>query len=439
MKTLRRNNREILQLAIPSIVSNLTIPLLGLVDITMVGHMHNTTYIGAIAVGGMLFSLIYWGFTFLRMGTGGITSQAFGRDDASDIIHTLVRALIIAFCAAFMLIAIQHPVRHLVFYFVDATPAVQQGACTYFHICIWGAPAVLSLYVFNGWFIGMQNARFPMVVAIVQNCVNILASLCLVLVFGMQIEGIAWGTVIAQYCGLALSVILWLTRYRHYLKNICCKVLYTPHELSRFFQVNTDIFLRNLCMISVMVFFTSQGAHQGDIILAINTLLMQLFTIFCYFMDGFAYAGEALTGKYIGKKDYTSLYAMARLLYVWGISTSTLFTLLYIFGGEQFLQLLTNDAEVLTASSPYLLWSALIPLSSFLAFLLDGICIGATATRAMLIAIAIASASFFVVYFGLRGIWHNHALWLAFNCYLALRGIVQHFVIMRQYKHHYSV
>lgn len=418
-------SNDILHIAIPSIVSNITVPLLGLVDVTIVGHLGAASYIGAIAVGGMLFNMIYWIFGFLRMGTGGLTSQAYGRQDYGEITSLLLRSLSISLLLALSLLILQYPIRLTAFQFIDASPEVQALATRYFHICIWGAPATLGLYSFTGWFIGMQNTRFPMYIAILQNLVNIGASLLFVFVLGMKVEGVALGTLIAQYAGLFMAIILTISHYHPIKQHIDKRLLWERSAMVNFFKVNRDIFLRTLCVVAVTVFFTSTGAAYGDVVLAVNTILMQLFTLFSYIMDGFAYAGEALTGKYIGAKNQKGLNETIHYLFYWGIASAALFTLLYLVGGEGFLRLLTDDETVITASSEYFYWVLAIPIAGFGAFLLDGICIGATATHVMLRSMIVAAGTFFLTYFTLHEIWGNHALWLAFILYLLLRGVMQ--------------
>ena len=422
---MNTNNREILQIALPSIVSNITVPLLGLIDVTIVGHLGAASYIGAIAVGGMLFNIIYWIFGFLRMGTGGMTSQAYGRGDENEMMRLLTRSTGVGLLIALILIVLQYPIERTAFAFIETTPEVERLASTYFRICIWGAPAVLGLYSFSGWFIGMQNSRYPMFIAITQNIVNILVSLLLVYGLQMKIEGIAIGTLVAQYAGLFMAFVLWKHKYSSLRRYAELRSLTDRNAMVRFFQINRDIFLRTLCLVSVTVFFTSAGAAQGEIVLAVNTLLMQLFTLFSYIMDGFAYAGEALAGKHIGSGNRQALHQMVRQLFLWGIALSVAFTLLYSIGGTGFLRLLTNEPSVIVASSAYFYWVLAIPLAGFAAFLYDGIFIGATATGLMFRAMLVASVTFFGIYFGCRNAMGNHALWLAFITYLALRGIVQ--------------
>ena len=418
-------NRRILHLAIPSIVSNITVPLLGLVDVTIVGHLGATAYIGAIAVGGLLFNILYWNFGFLRMGTSGLTSQAYGRKDKDAEMRVLVQAVSVGLFSALAMLILQYPIERLAFRLLDTSAEVEQYAVTYFRICIWGAPAVLAQYGFTGWFIGMQNSRYPMYIAIVMNVINIVCSSCFVFLFGMKVEGVALGTVVAQYSGVMMALGLWFYNYKELRGRMTFKGSLRLIAMRRFFAVNRDIFLRTLCLIGVTTFFTSTGARQGDVILAVNTLLMQLFTLFSYIMDGFAYAGEALSGRYVGACNLVQLKRAVRALFGWGVGLSLVFTLLYGIGGENFLRLLTNDKIVIETAGHYFYWVLAIPLAGFAAFLWDGILIGATATRFMLWSMLVASGSFFVIYYCFSGTTNNHMLWLAFLVYLALRGGMQ--------------
>lgn len=418
-------NKRILELAVPSIISNITVPLLGLVDVSIVGHLGSATYIGAIAVGGMLFSMIYWIFGFLRMGTSGLTAQAYGRRDLAEVILSFVRSVGIAFGLGLLLILLQYPILKIAFTLIDTTPAIKELASLYFRICIWGAPAVLGLYSFAGWFVGMQNSRFPMYIAITQNVVNIAASLFFVFVWNRGVAGVAMGTLVAQYAGLLMASLLWYGYYRRLWPKLNWKMLTDYEAMRSFFILNRDIFFRTLCLVAVTTYFTSRGAEQGDVILAVNTLLMQLFTLYSYIMDGFAYAGEALTGRYVGAHNRADLERMIRALFAWGIGLALTFTLLYGIGGSSFLGLLTNEREVLNASSDYFYWVLAIPLAGMAAFLWDGIYIGATVSRQMLYSMLVASASFFLLQGLLQQQMGNHALWMAFIVYLFLRGLVQ--------------
>lgn len=424
-------NKRILQLAVPSIISNITVPLLGLVDVAIVGHIGDAAYIGAIAVGSMLFNVIYWLFGFLRMGTSGMTSQALGRRDLAEVLRLLVRSLSIGVGIGVLFFVLQKWLIGCGLWAMSPEADVVELARRYCYVCIWGAPAVLGLYGFTGWFIGMQNTRIPMMVSLTQNVVNIIASLLLVFVCGMTVEGVALGTVIAQWWGFLMACLFYRICYRRLSKYDYRRHLFAAEPLKQFFSLNKDIFLRTLCLVAVNLFFTAAGSRESTIVLAVNTLLMTLFTIFSYFMDGFAYAAEALSGKYYGARNMGAFREVVRRTMGFGAVVAVGFTLLYIVGGENFLSLLTSDKQVIAASGEYFWWAVLIPLSGMSAFVFDGIFVGITRSKSMLCSTAVASASFFVLFFGLHPFLGNHALWLAFILYLLLRGIVL-FVIYRK-------
>ena len=425
-------DRHILRIALPSIVSNITVPLLGLVDVAIVGHLGSAAYIGAIAVGGLMFNIIYWLFAFLRMGTSGLTAQALGRRDLGETARMLVRSVGIAFAVAFALIALQIPLREASLAIMQPTEEVARLTTVYFNILIWGAPAMLGLFSLSGWFIGMQNSRTPMLIAIVQNVVNIAASTLLVFGCGMKVEGVAFGTLTAQYSGFVMAVVMCLKGYGRLRAHFSWQGVWRRAAMSHFFSVNRDIFLRTLCMVAVMLFFTSAGSRQGEVVLAVNTLLMQFYLLFSYVMDGFAYAGEALSGRYYGARNGAALRDTVRHLFRWGLAMAAGFTLVYGFGGDAFLSLLTDEPHVVAASHTYYYWALAIPLAGMAAFVWDGVFIGCTMTRGMLVSMAIAAATFFVLYYALRGSYANHGLWMAFIAYMAVRGIAQSFIFSRR-------
>lgn len=421
-------NKQILHIALPSIISNITVPLLALVDTTIVGHLGSASYIAAIALGGMIFNMIYWLFNFLRMGTGGLTAQAYGANQHQATSYILLRSLTIAGGIALTLLLLQRPIFQVTFHFVTATAEVRSLASIYFNILIWGAPAMLALYSFTGWFLGMQNARIPMCIAITQNVVNIAVSTLLVFGCHLKIEGVALGTLISQYTALLLAVIFCLTKF-DVKQHFELKAILDINTLKRFFQVNRDIFLRTLCLIAVTTYFTSAGSTQGELTLAANTLLMQFFIIFSYFMDGFAYAGEALGGRYFGAHDRLNFQRVTRCLFAWGGALSVLFFFIYFLSGTSLLHLLTDDSQVINRAQQYLPIVYLIPLISFAAFLFDGLYIGTTATRYMLISMFCASAAFFVLINVCT--LNNTLLWLAFLVYLGGRGLMQAFLFKK--------
>ena len=425
---MKATDRQILSIALPAIVTNITVPLLGLVDAAIVGHMGAAAYIGAIAVGSMVFNLVYWVFGFLRMGTSGMTAQARGRRDLLGARLLLVRSCQVAAGLSAAMLLLQWPLREFMFWLISPTPDVWPLAVTYYNIVVWGAPASFGLFALNGWFIGMQNSRSPMVVSVLQNVINIVVSLVLVYAMGMKVEGVALGTVIAQYAGLATAIVL-LGRY--YRKILCepkrggSATGTSSIPLTAFLRVNADIFLRTLFLVAVNLYFTAAGARQGATVLAVNTLLMQLYLLFSYFMDGFAYAGEALGGRYWGAGNTTGYHDVVRRLFGWGAVTTGVFTLTYVAGGMSFLQLLTNEPGVVEASRSYVWWAWLVPAAGVAAFVWDGIFIGTTRTRGMLLSSLIAAVIFFLVVWLLSPLMGNHALWLAMILYLAMRGVVQ--------------
>ena len=420
-------NREILRIAIPSIVTNITVPLLGIIDLSIVGHIDSADggalAIGAISVGGLIFNMVYWLFNFLRMGSSGLTAQRFGREDGAGERRVLRMALTVAVVCGVAIFALQRPIEWFAHIIIAPTDEVWTLATTYFRIRIWAAPAVLSLFALNGWFVGMQNSRFPMYIAIGQNLLNIATSATLVLWFDMGVRGVALGTVISQYCGLAAALFL----VRRTNLHAADESIDTAQELSvaDFFRVNRDIFLRMICIIAVTTAFTSFGARQSDLLLAVNTLLIQLFILFSYFCDGFALAGEAIVGKYVGAKSHTRKMMCVRRLFAWSGGVMLLFTTIYFFLANGILHILTDDEAVITAAQPFLPWTLAIPLAGFATFMWDGIFIGATATRQMLYTLAIAAATFFALWFWPMPLPTNHHLWLAFVTYLAVRSLVQ--------------
>lgn len=415
--------RTLLRLALPAIVSNLAIPLLGLVDTAIVGHMGQASVIASVAVGTLLLNMTYWLFGFLRMSTGGLTAQALGAGRDDECLRTLVRSGAWAMGLSLLVWLLQRFICILFIPRLASEPAVAAGADCYFSILVWGLPAVLLLYSIHGWLLGMQDTRRVMMLSIIQNAVNLPVSLLLVYGLGMQIEGIAVGTLVAQYS--ALTAALWMLRrhYGRYLRRTYLKGWSARPAMVRLLRINGDIFLRTLCLIAVTYTFTACGSRFGTHTLAANALLMQFFLFFSYFMDGFAFAGEALSGRYLGARDMTSLRRMIRHLFLWGGGLSVAFSLTYLGLGSTVLQLLTTVRPVLDEAMRYLPWVAGIPLVGCTAFLLDGVFIGLTDTRPMLRTMLIATAVFLAIVLP-TGLWPHdaHTLWFGFLAYLFLRG-----------------
>lgn len=418
-------NSEILKIALPSIVSNITVPLLGLIDVAIVGHMGDASYIGAVAVGSMIFNVICWLFGFLRMGTSGMTSQAYGKRDVQRCANILVMSLMVGLCVGGLFVSFQSLVEWGAMGAMSPQADILPYARQYFYVCIWGVPATLGLYSLNGWYIGMQNTKVPMMVSILQNIINIVCSLMLVYTLNMKVEGVALGTVIAQYSGFVLSLIILRSYYSKYVKICSIKTAIAQIEIKKFFIVNSDIFVRTLFLVGVNFMFTASGAKQGAVVLAVNTLMYQFFTFFSYVMDGFAYAGEAIGGKYFGANNKVKFQDVVNKLFKWGLMLSAAYSIVYYFFGSDIIRLLSNEPSVVKASVEYMPWICLIPLAGMAAFVWDGLYIGITATRGMLISSMVAAIVFFMVYYVFFPIYANHALWMALLMFLIVRGAVQ--------------
>lgn len=416
-------NRSILRLAIPNIISNITIPLLGLVDMILMGHLGSASYIGAIALGGTIFSVLYSFFSFLRAGTTGFTAQAFGSNDKIETIYSLYRSICIGIPIIIFILLMQTPIAKLSGILLDGSEEVKSLAISYFYIRIWAAPANILLYCLNGWFVGMQNTKIPMYIAILINVMNIIFSLFFVLILKQNVTGVALGTVIAQYSGLLLAMILLIKKYKSYFININKKTLFDFTQIRRFFKVNTDLMIRSFLLIISIAFFTNQSAKLGDNILAVNMILLQSFYIFSYFTDGFAYAGEAMVGRYIGSKDKNNLVKAVRLLLLWGFSISIPFTILYALFPSTFVKIISDNPNILLEVKPYYIYMIIIPLITFAAFIWDGIYIGATASKAIRNTMIIATIFVFIpVWYFLTPKFGNHGLWIAFLCFMIARG-----------------
>lgn len=429
-------NKKILQLTIPNIITNITVPLLGMVDMAIVGRL-SLDHIAAITIGTSIFNLIYWNFGFLRMGTSGLAAQAYGSRNLSEAVRVLVRSITIALLIALLLIVFQRPISRLAFIVIPCDNSVFHLAYTYFSIRIWAAPATLGLYALKGWFIGMQNSRTPMWVAIFLNVVNIMFSLWFVVGLGWDIAGVAWGTVIAQYSALAVAGCIALRYYgKLFRRYFNLRASLHLRELKLFFNINADIFLRTFCLALVFTFITAASSTISKEVLAIDSLLLQFFTLFSYIMDGFAYAGESLAGRYIGARDKQLLHKAVKYLFRWGFALCFVFTLLYAMGGEMFLYLFTDQKDIISMAKPYMKWVLLMPICGFAAFLWDGIYVGATASKQMRDAMFVATGAFFAIYYSSlylieKGVMmdsiylRNNSLWVAFLVYLLLRGVMQ--------------
>ncbi len=392
-------DREILRLALPSILANITVPLVGMVDLAVAGHLGSlgeaATLIGGVSVGTMLFDLLYWNFGFLRVGTGGLTAQAYGREDWQGTRVILFRGVVLALLIAALILVLQWPFVHLALYVTHGSDAVRELALRYFFIRIWAAPATLSLMSIKGWFIGMQDTVSSMATDLVVNVVNIVASVILGRWIGFA--GIAWGTVIAQFTGLAFAGVLIARRMPPGKGGIRQAV--SGADLGAFLTMNGNLFVRSLCMVAIYVGFTMISARYGDLVLAVGAILMKLLLLFSFFTDGFAYAAEALVGKFIGRRDIPAVKMTVRHVFVWSMGVGMFFVLVYLFGSDPVFRVLTSDAQVVHAARPFYFWLLLMPPIGCAAFTWDGVFVGATASRSLRNSLVWALLAFFGLWF----------------------------------------
>lgn len=417
-------NKQILALAVPNILTNLSVPLLSSVDTAVVGHLDEVYYLGAIAIGSMIFNFIYWAFGFLRMGTTGLTSQSFGKKDENEIALNLFRPLLVALVAAVILISLQYVIAEFSFMIIDASAEVEKHAMKYFYIRIFAAPATLAIYVFHGWFLGMQNAKYPMILLITVNVLNLLFNLIFIYQFNMTSDGVALGTVLAQYSGLIIAIALFAKKYRKYLEYFSFSEILNLSKLRTFYKVNSNIFIRTLALLFVLSFFTAESAKFGDDILAANTILLQMWIIISYAVDGFAFAAESLVGKFIGAKDFDKLKLSIKYLFVWGLGIGLIFTLIYSIVGEVIITLFTSNKVVIQLALTFVCWTILSQLVNSVSFIWDGIYIGAIKTKAMRNSMLFSAfAVFFPTYFLTKDYFGNHSLWFALTLFMIVRAV----------------
>jgi len=424
---MRTLNSQILRLAIPSILANITIPLVGLADTAIAGHIANAIAIGGIAIGTMLFDLLYWNFGFLRVGTSGMTAQAFGRGDRVECARLFTHSIGIALTGALVLWLLQWLFVTAVLAIIPCSAEVAIFARKYFFIRIWAAPATLSLMALKGWFIGMQDTVSPMITDIVVNVVNVVVSYLLAVHTPLGILGVAYGTLIAQYMGLTVATIMLMRRYRQlWSGQSIIRLLMDTQGMRRLLSLNANLFVRSLCFMVVYVGFTSLASQYGDVELAVSTIIMKLFMLFSYFVDGFAYAGEALVGKEWGA--YRSLASsphrlttIVRLLFVWSLGVGVLFTLLFGVWSEEWFRAMTNDVMVLDRLSDYTGWLIAMPIVSTLAFMWDGVYTGATAGKQIRNAMIYAALGFVLCYVTTYSWLGIQGLYIAYFAHLAAR------------------
>lgn len=423
-------NRKILKLAIPNIISNLSVPLLGVVDTALVGHLDQVYYLGALAVGGMIFNFLFWGFGFLRMGTTGLTAQEYGARNRQNMMMTLARVQLIAWGLGILLVLFQTPIILFSLWIIESSEDVAIFTREYYDIRIYTAPAILALYGLQGWFLGVQNAKYPMIITIVHNVLNIILNVFFIEVLEMHVDGVAWGTLISTWLALALGAWLFYKRYRRYLSHYLQRELINRDELKRYFSVNRDIFIRTLCLIFTFSFFTAKSAAQGDLILAANTILLQLWMVASYGIDGFAYAAESLIGRFKGSRDTENLRQAIKLNLGWGMVLGLAGSVAYFIFDEAILAMFTDKTEVIELAASVMIWTVLAPLVSSFCYILDGVFIGATETGPMRNTMLVATfAVFLPAYYIGTPLFEVHGLWFAMVLFMMTRGVALGFYL----------
>lgn len=423
--------KRILGLALPNIISNISVPLLSIADTAIAGRMSSESSLGAVTMAATLFSFTVWLWSFLRMATTGFTAQAYGRQDVAAQGRQLSVGTFIALVGGLLIIALTPLLLQLLPYMSEGAPSLLPEAEAYLRVALWGAPAALLLYVYNAWFIGMQNTVIPMATTIISNILNIASSFAFVYWGNMGVEGIALGTVFAQYSSVLILFACVLWRHRPIVRSWQWRDLLSAGEVFSYIHIAKFLILRTLMMGSINLFFVKAGNSYGPTTVAANTLIMQMFLTFSYFMDGFAYAGEALTGRYVGAKDAPSLRLMLRHLFLIGAIMAPLTAGIYFVWAEDILALLTDKANILHQALGHKLWVVLIPVVSFMSFLWDGVFVGMTRSKPMMQAVSLACLSFYVAYFLGHGAMGEDALWLAFVLYLAVRSLFSHYCGIR--------
>ena len=426
-----RMNREILRIAIPNIISNITVPIMGIVGTMIAGHLGDSvSTIGALAIGVSIFNFIYWNCSFIRMGTSGITAQAYGAADQRTTTLMLARATVVSLVVGVAIVVLQRPLGEVALRLMNGGEMVAD----YFYARVWAVPAGVLLFGLNGWLTGMQNAIIPMVVAIVVNVIHIVCSLWFAFPLGMGIVGIAYASVVAQWTGVAITALIMWWHYGKQLVRISWNEIWDMKAMREFFSINRDIIVRTLCIVSTYTFFTAASARMDDpTILAVNTILLELFTLFSYMSDGFAFAAEALTGRFIGERNGVALRDCVRKCMVWCAVICVLYVGLYVGWWRELLGLFVEDgadntAQIMEYAGRYIGWIVAIPVAASWPFMMDGIMVGATQSRIMRNSMLWATAAYFLLFFTLEPLIGNDALWLAFTSYMFLRGVFQYFM-----------
>lgn len=429
-------NREILRIALPNIISNITVPIMGIAGTMIAGHMGNSVAtIGALAIGVSIFNFIYWNCSFIRMGTSGLTAQAYGAGDKRTTTLMLARALLVSVVVGFGVLLLQRPIGLGALKMMNGSEMVAD----YFFARVWAVPAGVLLFGLNGWLTGMQNAIIPMIVAVTVNIIHIVCSIWFAFGFDMSIVGIAYASVVAQWTGVIATLIITWWHFRRGFVKIKWAEVVDMAAMKEFFLINRDIIVRTLCIVATYTFFTAASARMGDdTILAVNTILLQLFTLFSYMNDGFAFAAEALTGRFIGAKDEPSLRDAVKKCMIWCLVVAFIYIGVYIGWWRELLSLFISDGAdanlLLDYAGRYIGWIIAIPLAAAMPFVMDGIMVGATRSRIMRDSMLYSTIAYFALFYAFKPLIGNNALWLAFSSYMFLRGALQYLMSHRLHK-----
>lgn len=419
-------NRDMWRIAAPMILSNISVPLLGMVDTGVVGHLDSSSYLGAVAIGGTIFTFIYLGMNFLRMGTTGIAAQSFGAGDNDGLRVSLGQALIVSLAIATTILILQIPIGRGAIALLGGDAQTQQHAATYFSIRVWSAPGTLANYALIGWFLGLQNARVPLLIFLTINITNIILDLLFVMVLGMDVDGVALASVIAEYSGLLVGGAFAVDALRSRAGNWPLARLTNLSAYKAFFAVNANLFVRTIALLFAFGFITAQGARLGPTILAANAVLMNFQNLTSLGLDGLAHAAEAMVGKAVGQKDESALRHTVRLTLKWSLIFAAGFTLAFVLTGPLIIRILTDLPEVRATAMTYLPWLVISPLISVWCFLYDGVYVGMTRAREMRNIMVISTFAVFLPVWYFTQSFGNHGLWFAFLVFLASRGIGMH-------------
>ena len=426
------SHQRVWSIAFPMLLVGISTPLLGMVDTAVVGHLSEPYYLGAIAIGAMVFNFLFWGMGFLRMGTTGLTARAVGESDSNEITVILFRGLLLAFSLGLILIVLSSVLSAVAFSFAESSGDVLFHAQRYFDIRIWAAPATLGSYVLLGWFLGQGKPRFNLMLVIAVNVLNIILDIVFVVWLDMNSAGVAWATLIAEYTGLIVGLIIVKQSFKLSVRDVPVSVLFDMEALKRYLSVNVNVFIRTIMLLLGFAVFTLQGAKYGEVILAANVILMNLQTLMAYVLDSLAHAAEVLVGKYYHRNNAAKLKAVLLVSGQWSVFTAILFSAGYFIAGENLIAMLTDIPAVKSAALDFLPWLILSPLVSWWGYWFDGLFIGANLMKQMRNTMLI-SLVIFLISWQLLLPYGNHGLWAALLIFMLARGITMAYVAYQNF------